>query len=515
MPPVPVTNDPRWASAHRLTVHRTSIALAVACACVLATAPRTGSAQSPQGVLSHADSTLLYEILSAEDRRDAGAAALSAGEVHTDARIAHIARRARARLSDSTFAARTTLGLPDATRPLPSYPEPEWAGRYRALGGRDGDCESIITALDDSAAQVRQRAIVVGGQRRTCVGNAALRERLATIVRDGAARATGRRPPAPSWQLAADALVTMARIAPDDARGAVQRLSRHGQPQLRRAAARAATLLRDTTVLIRLSDDRDGNVTEAAVSGLATVVGHAEDARYRTLLRSGTPQVALAAAEALRGSPDPSSTAAAAAELARRIARNWASERDIRNALRAVIGEPASEPWQVGRPDSLPWDVVALALDERRFVQVRMSRLHGGRAFTVELRGDLAPIQAARVLAHVRGSRYDGTAWHRVEPNFVIQGGSPHDNEYSGSGRFIVDELGTVAHPRGTVGMSTRGHSTGDLQWFVNLRDNARLVGAYTVFATVIEGMAHVDDIMEGDVISVMREVSAPRRAPP
>jgi peptidyl-prolyl cis-trans isomerase B (cyclophilin B) len=119
------------------------------------------------------------------------------------------------------------------------------------------------------------------------------------------------------------------------------------------------------------------------------------------------------------------------------------------------------------------------------------------------------------VLAHVRSGKYNGTAWHRVEPNFVIQGGSPHDNEYSGSGRFIVDELGTVAHPRGTVGMSTRGHSTGDLQWFVNLRDNARLVGAYTVFGVVVDGMAHVDAVMEGDVISAMREVSAPRPARP
>lgn len=515
MPPASVPHAPRRASAHEPTAPRTRFALALACASVLATAPRVASAQSGPGLLSRADSVLLYEVLSAEDRRDAGAAALTAGEAHADARIAHIARRARARLSDSTFAARTTLGLADATRPLPSYPEPEWAGRYRALGGRDGDCEPLIAALDDSAAQVRQRAIVLAGQRRSCMGNAAVRARVGTIIRDGSTRTASRQPPAPSWQLAADALVTMARVAPDSARDAAQRLSRHQQPQLRRAAARAATLLRDTTMLIRLSGDRDGNVTEAAVSGLATVAGHAEDARYRRLLRSTTPQVALAAAEALKGSPDPQTKAAATEELARRVARNWASERDIRNALRAAMGEPASEPWQAGRPDSLPWDVVALALGERRYVQVQMSRLHGGRAFTVELRGDIAPIQGARVLAHVRSGRYNGTTWHRVEPNFVIQGGSAHDNEYSGSGRFIVDELGSVAHPRGTVGMSTRGHSTGDLQWFVNLRDNARLVGAYTVFAVVVDGMEHVDDVMEGDEIYVMREVSAPRRAQP
>lgn len=464
-----------------------------------------------QGAPGRADSVLLYEVLSAEDRRDASAAALAAGASHADPRIAAIARRAIARLADSTFAERQALGQPDPARAIPQWPEPEWAGRYRALGGRDGDCAAVVAALSDPAPQVRQRAIVLGGQRRSCVGDAALLAQLVPIMRAGATDVERRRPPNPSWQFAADAMVTMARIAPADARNSAQRFARHGQPQLRRAAARAAAILGDSALLLRLLDDRDGNVAEAAVRGVAQTYGHAADDRFRRLLGAGTPQVALAAAEALKGTTDPDAKRAATDELARRIARNWASERDIRNALRAVIGEAPTEAWQPGRPDSLPWDVVGLALGARRYVEVTMSRRHGGGAFTVELRGDLAPIQAARVLAQLRAGRYNGTTWHRVEPNFVVQGGSPHDNEYSGSGRFVVDELGTLAHPRGSVGMSTRGHSTGDLQWFVNLRDNARLVRDYTVFAVVVAGMDVVDRLMEGDEIARMREVSAPR----
>ncbi|WKW11840.1 peptidylprolyl isomerase [Pseudogemmatithrix spongiicola] len=491
------------------------LATALVPALALLTAPALLDAQAPTPALSRADSLLLYEILSAEDRRDSTAIALSRGEAHPDARIAHIARRARARLRDSTFAARSTLGQPDAARPFPTWAEPEWAGRYRALGGRDGACDPLLAALADSAAQVRQRAIVLGGMRASCVGHDALRTRLVAIAREGSTNVANRRPPAPSWQLAADAVVTLSRVAPEEARPIAERFSRHAQPGLRRAAARAATVLRDSSLLTSLAGDRDGNVREAAIRGLSSVVGHAADQRYLRFLGFSTPQVALAAAEALKGTTDTAATHAASVELARRVERNWASERDIRNALRAVLGQPPREAWQPGRPDSLPWDVVALALGDRRLVEVTMSRLHGGNGFTVELRGDLAPIQAARVLAHVRAGRYNGTAWHRVEPNFVIQGGSPHDNEYSGSGRFIVDELGTVAHPRGTVGMSTRGHSTGDLQWFVNLRDNARLVGAYTVFGVVVEGMDAVDAVMEGDEIYVMREVSASRPARP
>lgn len=482
--------------------------------CLLA-APAVAAAQRSPGTLSRADSVLLYEVLSAEDRRDPAAETLARGEAHPDPRIAHIARRARARLTDSTFAARAILGQPDSARPFPSWPEPEWAARYRALGGREGACAPLLAALADSAVQVRQRAIVLSGQRRDCVANATLRDALLRFIQDGRGEGLARARGEASWQLAGDALVALSRVDADASADTRIAFRRHPQPMLRRAAARSAAVVRDTSTLQRLMWDEDGNVQEAAVRGLATLTGLAHETDFRRLLGREVPQAALAAADALKGTTDAETKRAAAEELARRVARNWASERDIRNALRTVIGEPAAEAWQPGRPDSLPWDAVALALGDVRHVEVTMSRLHGGRSFTVELRGDVAPIQAARVLAHVRANAYDGTRWHRVEPNFVIQGGSPHDNEYAGSGRFVVDELSTVPHPRGSVGMSTRGHSTGDLQWFVNLRDNARLTADYTVFGVVIAGMDAVDDVMEGDLIYVMREVSAPRPSRP
>jgi len=70
---------------------------------------------------------------------------------------------------------------------------------------------------------------------------------------------------------------------------------------------------------------------------------------------------------------------------------------------------------------------------------------------------------------------------------------------------FLRDELGTVPHLRGTVGMSTRGHDTGDAQWFVNLRDNLRLNRDYTIFGEVVEGIEVVDGVLEGDVIASIR----------
>ena len=150
---------------------------------------------------------------------------------------------------------------------------------------------------------------------------------------------------------------------------------------------------------------------------------------------------------------------------------------------------------------------MALALGAERRLRVTLAPSSGGGSFVVRLRGDVAPMMAARILALARRGYYNGLTWHRVEHDFVIQGGSPGANEYVGLPQFLRDELGTVPHVRGTVGMSTRGHDTGDAQWFVNLRDNLRLNRDYTIFGEVVEGIDVVDGVLEGDVIASIVEV--------
>ena len=95
---------------------------------------------------------------------------------------------------------------------------------------------------------------------------------------------------------------------------------------------------------------------------------------------------------------------------------------------------------------------------------------------------------------------YDGLTFHRIVPNFVVQGGSPGANEYTGDVAH-ARRARARPHVRGTLGMSTRGRDTGDAQFFINLLDNPRLDHDYTVFAQVAAGMDVVDRLLEGDVI--------------
>lgn len=488
------------------------------CALALTLAlPCSASAQRPPETrLTATDSALIAAILVAEERRDSTAPALAAAKQHVTARMRLLALRAAARIVDPTFAARDSLGRPGALS-FPVWPEPEWKARYRALAAPGGACEPLVGALGDGIAAVQLRAMDLAGARAACATHAPL---LAALQRAVDAYSTdaapsGTRPRRPDLR-ASHGLVALARLAPDSARPRIARLATDEQPLVRRAAARAAAIVGDSVTLRALARDTDGNVLEAVLSGLTRVTGHADDSIALRLLDAAPPQVALAAATTLKESTHPDLASRATAALATYVRRASDSERDVRLALLSLLGQPAEDPHPVRAAARLPAAATALAMGVPRYLEVTMAVGERTGRFVVELRGDIAPIMAARILEHARSGGYDGQRWHRVEWDFVVQGGSPADNEYAGAPRYLVDELSAVPHPRGSIGMSTRGHDTGDAQWFVNLRDNPRLMRDYTVFGVVVAGMDVVDAILEGDEIVSIREVSAPtRRGPP
>jgi len=480
----------------RSTVSRIQLALATLIV-ILLTLPAPLRAQIR--ALSAKDSTLVGRILLAEDRRDSSSTALTQGAAHKDARVRVIALRALGRIRDPRFAARDSLPLP----PLPPptvWPEPAWRLRYRALADQKNDCGALRSALADSAWAVRLRAVDLATA--TCAADdglvSALRVWIDALPANAARRAKGD----VSWHAAAHSAVALARLRPDEARSRIARLAAHQQWQVRMYAARAAAVLLDTATLRVLARDVDDNVKEAAIDSLSKLTKHADDDLYLKALGAKGAQAVRAAAIALKGSTRADVPRAANAAFERWVARRVASERDARIALLEAAGRPASDDRPPSARIALSPRAVALALGADARLRVTMAPSSGGGSFVIRLRGDVAPIMAARVLALARSGYFNGGNWHRVEPDFVIQGAGPGTNEYVGYAQFFRDELGTVPHARGTLGMSTRSHDTGDAQWFVNLKDNPRLGRDYTVFAEVIDGIDVVDGILEGDVVS-------------
>lgn len=482
------------------------------------------------------DSALLYRILVAEDRRDATDPALAAGIAHHDPLVAHMARRAWSRITDPRFAARDSLETPP---PPPRYTDPIWRLRYRALDPKTVTCEPLRVALTDESWPVRLRAADLVTDR--CTGDTSLQKTLESWLPMVTRRIHVRGDVA--WQGAAHALIALARMAPATARTSLKAFTSSEVHWLRVYAVRAAAVLADTQALRRAIRDPNDNVKEAAIGALSALTGHVDDSLYVTGLDARGYQAVRAAARALKGTTPSSTTQRALIQTAQRLQKDRSeTSRDARLAVLERLAEtsdstvadamvPLAEDFDceiakasatitsaLGRMTTpactpihatVPPEAVALALGADVRVRVVMAEESGGGTFTVRLRGDVAPVMTARVLTLVRQRYYDGQAWHRVEPDFVIQGPSPGDNEYVGGPVFFRDELGMVPHVRGTVGMSTRGHDTGDGQWFVNLRDNLRLNRDYTVFGEIIEGLDVVDGILEGDKILRMEQVLA------
>ena len=100
---------------------------------------------------------------------------------------------------------------------------------------------------------------------------------------------------------------------------------------------------------------------------------------------------------------------------------------------------------------------------------------------------------------------YDGLTFHRVIPNFVVQGGCPNGTGAGGPGYTIDCELNgeNQYHDRGVLSMAHAGRNTGGSQFFIcHSRDNtAHLDRNHTVFGKVTEGLDVIDEIREGDKI--------------
>lgn len=123
----------------------------------------------------------------------------------------------------------------------------------------------------------------------------------------------------------------------------------------------------------------------------------------------------------------------------------------------------------------------------------------------VEFYENDAPGTVANFCKLAQDGFYDGLTFHRVIPNFVIQGGCPNGIGNGGPGYSIKCETsgGNQYHDRGVLSMAHAGKDTGGSQFFVcHSRENtAHLDGRHTCFGRVYEGLDVIDQIRQGDLI--------------
>jgi peptidyl-prolyl cis-trans isomerase B (cyclophilin B) len=128
---------------------------------------------------------------------------------------------------------------------------------------------------------------------------------------------------------------------------------------------------------------------------------------------------------------------------------------------------------------------------------------------TIEFYEKDAPKTVENFVKLSKDGFYDGLNFHRVIPNFVIQGGCPDGTGAGGPGYSIDCELDgdNQYHDRGVLSMAHAGRNTGGSQFFIcHSRDNtAHLDRNHTCFGKVVEGLDVIDQIQVGDQIKEIK----------
>jgi len=121
----------------------------------------------------------------------------------------------------------------------------------------------------------------------------------------------------------------------------------------------------------------------------------------------------------------------------------------------------------------------------------------------VKLYPEHAPKTVNNFVALARDGFYDGLTFHRVIPNFMVQGGDPTGTGRGGPGYQFEDEVddNPLKHETGSLSMANAGPNTNGSQFFITHAPQPHLNGRHTVFGKVMDGQDVVDAIEQGDAM--------------
>ena len=334
------------------------------------------------------------------------------------------------------------------------------------------------------------------------------------------------------------ALASAAAALRDNALPAIEAAARSSDAPLRAAAAEALgylTFAKAAPLRAKLAADPDPLVRGAVLAGLRTAEAVTEnralaqaalndpDAGVRataveTLTRTGdssalriltdamskaggvrdtdVPIAVIAAAEKLRSDPAARTVVETAYRHPNPVVARLARRSLVQNFRMNAAQYPASE----FRPTRSPADYLALLAEARKPWVATVETPRG--SFRIRLAGTSAPMTVMNFVSLAQRGYFNGTAFHRVVPNFVIQDGDPTGTGNGGPGYEIRDELNPIEYGEGTVGMALSGPDTGGSQWFVTHAPQPHLDGIYTVFGQVAAGQDVVERLEQGDRIT-------------
>jgi cyclophilin family peptidyl-prolyl cis-trans isomerase/HEAT repeat protein len=292
------------------------------------------------------------------------------------------------------------------------------------------------------------------------------------------------------------------------------RLSADPAPGVKGAAAAARLVLAETaadkgaSVALQLLADPDEGVRANVFNWLGThpvIGGEKLTGPYGEALAGSNDEVVQAALGALaaRGKAVPAEMAGVVSLLGKAVAsRNYVLRRDA-GARLAELGKPVAPrtPQETGRTLDDYRDIV-LRTRRPRTVEVKTAR----GVLRIRLDCPQAPLTCLNFLQLAGQGFFNGLTFHRVVPNFVIQGGDPRGDGFGGPGYDIRDEINRLRYTRGTVGMALSGPDTGGSQFFIALAEQPHLDGGYTAFGRVVAGEEILDSLEGGDRIESVTE---------
>ena len=178
------------------------------------------------------------------------------------------------------------------------------------------------------------------------------------------------------------------------------------------------------------------------------------------------------------------------------LPRDREAYEELQQTIAYFEGKPYTPPTPIA-DQPINWDIVTTIPTDHEVV-VHTS----GGPITCRLLVDEAPGSVANFVQRAQEGFYTDLVFHRVVPNFVVQGGCPRGDGMGSATHTIRSEFGPLNYnAEGYIGMASSGKDTESCQWFITHSPTPHLDGRYSIFAKVVDGMGIVHLLDIGDRI--------------